>query len=167
MKIVVARGRREREVEIRPSGAGYDVDVDGRSFHVEGRVGSSMRVLLDGRPTEASVRRDGPDLIVDLGGHEYSFRTRDARAPKLDRRGRGDDEARGELHAPMPGLVVEVLAEVGEDVEAGQPLVVVEAMKMQNAFAAPLSGRVQSVHVKPGMPVETGQLLISVAPGGG
>ena len=165
MKVIVARGPREREVEIQPSGAGYDVKVDGHRHHVEGRVGALMRVLMDGRPIEASVRRDGPDLIVDLGGREYSFRTRDARAPKLTRRGRGDDAARGELHSPMPGLVVEVLAEVGQEVEAGVPLVVVEAMKMQNAFTAPLSGRVQSIHVKPGMAVESGQLLVLVTPG--
>ena len=167
MKLIVARGPREREVEIQPSGAGYEVTVDGHRFHVEGRLGTLTRVLMDGRPVEASVRRDGPDVIVDLGGREYSFRTRDARAPKLTRKDRGDDATRGELHAPMPGLVVEVLAEVGQEVEAGRPLVVVEAMKMQNAFTAPLSGRVQSIHVKPGMPVESGQLLLLITPGEG
>jgi biotin carboxyl carrier protein len=164
MKLIVARGPKEREVEIQPSGAGYEVTVDGHRYHVEGRLGALTRVLMDGRPVEASVRRDGAGVIVDLGGREYSFHTRDARAPKLARRAGGDDSARGELHAPMPGLVVEVLAEVGQEVEAGRPLVVVEAMKMQNAFTAPVSGRIQSIHVKPGMPVESGQLLLLVTP---
>jgi biotin carboxyl carrier protein len=165
VKILVARGPRERTIEIEPSGMGYQVTVDGRRLLVDGRVGPSMRVLLDNRPIEATVRRDGAEVIVELSGHAYTFRTRDARAPKLGRRERGEDLTRGELHAPMPGLVVEVLAQVGEQVEAGQALVVVEAMKMQNAFVAPLAGKVTRISVKPGMPVESGQLLVTVAPG--
>jgi biotin carboxyl carrier protein len=62
----------------------------------------------------------------------------------------------------MPGLVVEVLAQVGDEVAAGTPLVVVEAMKMQNALVATVSGRVAAIAVKPGVAVESGQLLITV-----
>jgi biotin carboxyl carrier protein len=165
VKILVARGAREREIAVEPSGTGYEVTMDGRRMRVEGRVGASMRVLLDHRPIEATVRREGAEVIVEFGGRAYTFRTRDARAPKLARRERGEDLTRGELHAPMPGLVVEVLAEMGERVEAGQTLVIVEAMKMQNAFTAPLAGKITRIAVKPGMPVETGQLLVTVTPG--
>lgn len=164
MKVLVERGGRERLIVIEPSGAGYTVFVDGQRLPVEGQIGPEMRVLLDGRPIEATVRRDGAEIRVELAGRAYSFRTRDARAPKLERRDRGADTARGELHAPMPGLVIEVLAKVGDEVESGRPLVVVEAMKMQNAFVAPVSGRVTRIDVKPGMPVESGQLLLLVAP---
>jgi len=164
VRILVARGSREREIEIEPSGTGYRVTVDGRLRLVDGRLGPSMRVLLDSRPIEATVRHDGAEVIVEFSGHAYAFRTRDARAPKLGRRERGEDLTRGELHAPMPGLVIEVLAQMGEQVEAGQALVVVEAMKMQNAFVAPLAGKVTRISVKPGMPVESGQLLVTVTP---
>ena len=68
------------------------------------------------------------------------------------------------LKAAMPGKVVRVLVTVGDEVAAGQGIVVVEAMKMQNAFVAPLTGRVTRIEVKPGMPVESGQLLLHVAP---
>jgi biotin carboxyl carrier protein len=64
----------------------------------------------------------------------------------------------------MPGLVVQVLAHEGEDVEAGHPVVVVEAMKMQNALVAPIKGRVISIPVTPGTAVESGQLLLAIAP---
>lgn len=165
MKVLVERDGRERLIVIEPSGSGYTAFVDGRRLPVDGQIGPEMRVLLDGRPVEATVRRDGAEIRVELCGRVYSFRTRDARAPKLGRRGAGPDLARGELHAPMPGLVIEVLAQVGDEVESGRPLVVVEAMKMQNAFVAPLSGRVTRIDVKPGMPVESGQLLLLVAPG--
>jgi 3-methylcrotonyl-CoA carboxylase alpha subunit len=165
MKVLVERGGRERLIVIEPSGAGYLAIFDGQRLTVEGQIGPEMRLLLDGRPIEATARRDGGEIRVELGGRVYAFRARDARAPKLGRRGAGADLTRGELHAPMPGLVIEVLAQVGDEVESGRPLVVVEAMKMQNAFVAPLSGRVTRIDVKPGMPVESGQLLLLVAPG--
>lgn len=165
MKLIVERDGRERLIVIEPEGAGYTAHVEGRRLHAEGRIGSEMRVLLDGRAIEAGVRREGAEVIVETGGRAYAFRVRDARAPKLGRRGAAADTSRGELHAPMPGLVVEVLARVGDEVDAGRPLVVVEAMKMQNAFVAPLSGRITRIDVKPGMPVESGQLLLLVAPG--
>ena len=105
----------------------------------------------------------GIDVVGDWRGRASLSRARAAPAPKLARRGGGADLARGELHAPMPGLVVEVLAEVGDMVEAGAALVVVEAMKMQNALVAPVSGRVATIAVKPGVAVETGQLLATVS----
>lgn len=164
MKAVVERNGVERSITVEPSGAGYTVLLGRRQLHVEGQVGGRSRVILDGRPMEAAICRQGGDVIVELEGRRYTFRVRDARIPKRERRGAADD-ARGELHAPMPGLVIEVLASVGDDVDAGRPLVVVEAMKMQNAFVAPLSGRVTRIDVKPGMPVESGQLLLSIVPG--
>ena len=170
MKFIAERDGRERLIVIEPSGSGYTVLLEGRRLHVEGSIGAATRVLLDGRPVAASIRREGGDIIVETTNHAgacYAFRVRDARAPKLERRGRGAERSRGELHAPMPGLVIEVLARVGDEVDAGRPLVVVEAMKMQNAFVAPLSGRVTRIEVKPGMPVESGQLLLAVAPQAG
>jgi biotin carboxyl carrier protein len=68
------------------------------------------------------------------------------------------------VHAPMPGLVVEVLVQPGAAVEAGQPVVIVEAMKMQNELVAPLKGRVARVSVAPGAAVDTGQLLVAIQP---
>lgn len=163
MKLLLIHGEREIAAEIEPVGSGYAVTLDGRRVTAEGAVGAAMRLLLDGRPVDATARREGQDVVVDLRGRAYRFRTRDARAPKLTRRGAGSDVARGELHAPMPGLVVDILVQVGETVAAGAPMIVVEAMKMQNALVAPLGGRVAAIAVKPGVAVETGQLLITVA----
>ena len=115
---------------------------------------------------EASARREGLDIVVELRGRAYTFRPRDSRAPKLARRRAGADLARGEVHAPMPGLVVEVLVQAGDPVEAGQPVVIVEAMKMQNELAAPIKGHVARVPVAPGAAVDAGQLLIAIEPEG-
>lgn len=153
----------ERDVDVRPEGDGYAVHLDGTERPVVGQIGEVTRALVDGRPVEASVRREGDAIVVEYHGRRYAYRVRDARAPKIVRR-RQEETARGEIHAPMPGLVVEILATVGEIVEAGRPLVVIEAMKMQNALPAPLSGKVTVIAVKTGTPVETGALLLTVTP---
>jgi pyruvate carboxylase subunit B len=66
------------------------------------------------------------------------------------------------LKAPMPGLVVRVLTSEGSEVRAGEPLVVMEAMKMENELRAPSAGRVRIVHVKPGDTVEKGVVLVEI-----
>ncbi|MET0457669.1 MAG: acetyl-CoA carboxylase biotin carboxyl carrier protein subunit, partial [Ilumatobacteraceae bacterium] len=66
----------------------------------------------------------------------------------------------GSLVAPMPGTVLRVLVVPGDDVAAGRPLVVIEAMKMEHQVVAPADGTVEAVHVDPGDQVETGQLLL-------
>ncbi|TMQ65637.1 MAG: hypothetical protein E6K79_04745 [Candidatus Eisenbacteria bacterium] len=164
MIVLLTRDGREHQVEVEPSGAGFTVTLDGREHRVEGSFGRVMRAWIDHRPVEASVHREGLDIVVELDGRSYAFRPRDPRAPKLARRRAGADLTRGEVHAPMPGLIVDVLVEKGADVEAGQPVVIVEAMKMQNELVAPLKGRVTRISVEPGAAVETGQLLIAIQP---
>jgi len=153
----------DRLFDLRPEGDGFVVGLDGAEMTVLGSVGAETRALVDGRPVEASVRREAETIVVEYRGRRYEYRVRDARAPKIARR-RHELEARGELHAPMPGLVVEILTALGDRVEAGSPIVVVEAMKMQNALPAPLSGRVTALSVAAGTPVESGALLLTITP---
>jgi biotin carboxyl carrier protein len=68
----------------------------------------------------------------------------------------------GTLTAPMPGLVVQVLVEEGAEVEEGQPLLVIESMKMQMQMRSPLAGRVACLPVAPGQQVNKGQVLAQV-----
>jgi pyruvate carboxylase subunit B len=163
MSVVLTRDGRDRTVDVTPSGDGFIVTVEGKEHHVEGAFGGVMRVRIDDRPVEASVRRQGLDLVVEIRGRIYLYRPRDPRAPKLARKSVAD-QARGELHAPMPGLVVDVMVAEGDTVEAGQPVVVVEAMKMQNALTAPLAGRVTAVRVATGATVDSGALLLAISP---
>ncbi len=164
MNVLLSKGSEDLEVAVVAEETGYRVTLRGRTVHVDGTVGESMRVRIDARPVEAWVRRQGETITVERDGRVFRFRLRDPRAPKLARRRSREDSSRGELHAPMPGLVVQVLTHEGEDVEAGHPVVVVEAMKMQNALVAPLKGRVRSIPVAPGTAVESGQLLLAITP---
>jgi biotin carboxyl carrier protein len=67
-----------------------------------------------------------------------------------------------DLKAPMPGLVVKILVSPGEQVTAGQPLVVLQAMKMENELSLPRAGTVTTIGVAPGQTVEAGQILASI-----
>lgn len=164
MNILLHHDGRDLTAEVTPSGDGFLVTIEGRTIRVDGSFGPSMRVRIDGRPVEATVRRQGTDLVVERDGIARTFRVRDPRAPAMGRRREATDLARGEVHAPMPGLVVDVLVRAGDAVAAGQPVVVVEAMKMQNALAAPLSGKVANVAVQAGTAVDSGQLLLAIRP---
>ena len=164
MKVILSRGAADQEVTVEPEDAGYRVSLGGRAHRIDGLIGESMRIRIDGRPVEAWVTREGETLTVELGGRMFPFRLRDPRAPRLARRRSRENATRGELHAPMPGLVVQVLTHEGEEVEAGVPVVVIEAMKMQNALVAPIKGRVSAIPVKPGTAVESGQLLLAITP---
>ena len=164
MKVLLSSGDEDLEVLVEPDDAAYRVTRGGRPHRIDGVIGESLRVRIDARPVEAWVVRRGVELEVELRGRIFRFRVRDPRAPKLARRKSQEDATRGELHAPMPGLVVQVLTHEGEDVEAGHPVVVIEAMKMQNALVAPVKGRVKSIPVAPGTAVESGQLLLAITP---
>jgi biotin carboxyl carrier protein len=166
MTVRLTRGERDYDLTVEPSGAGFLVTLGGTSHLVEGVIGPRLRVRVGSRPVEASVSHQGDSIVIEVGGRTFEFRERSSRAPRLAARDRAHGGPRGELHAPMPGLVVDVLTGVGEAVEEGRPVVVVEAMKMQNALAAPISGRVASVSVTPGTAVESGQLLLVIEPGG-
>ena len=76
--------------------------------------------------------------------------------------GRAAGHARRELKAPMPGLLVRLLCQPGDVVEAGQPLAVLQAMKMENELSLPRGGTVTSTHAEAGQTVEQGQVLLVI-----
>ena len=120
-------------------------------------------VIRDGRSYElraVSVADEGVyDVIVD--GREFRLEVRDPR--EFSRRsGSAFGSGRQNVNAAMPGKVVRVLVKDGDEVEAGQGLVVVEAMKMQNEMKASKPGRVLKVHVKDGDTVGAGQALVVI-----
>lgn len=148
-------------VEVRGEAGRYRVTLDGEPLEVDfectGRDFASL--IVDGRSYEAGIVRQGDGFTVALTGATYDVELKDAA------RGAGASErARAAvpvgLKAPMPGKVVRVLAAVGQQVQAGEGLLVMEAMKMENELKAPRAGRVREVHVGERQAVETGALLL-------
>ena len=163
----------------------YDVSIDGKSYRVElkrGEQGYACRVegqevalesvsaerevmwlLIGGRSYE--VRReaeaDGAMRVV-VRGRRYAAEVRDPRAFRERRAAAGAGAGPIRLVAPMPGKVVRVLKAEGAEVEQGEGVVVVEAMKMQNEIRSPRKGVVRKILAAPGAAVNAGEGLAVV-----
>ena len=118
-------------------------------------------ILQDGRSYEVRTTETADGLQVRVNGRDYLAEVRDQRdAPPKSRTGGG--EGRQKVTAAMPGKVIRVLVGEGDVVEAGQGLVVVEAMKMQNEMKSPKAGRVTHLAAKPGGAVMAGEVLVVI-----
>jgi biotin carboxyl carrier protein len=113
-------------------------------------------VSVEGGPTAWTVTLRGRRIPVSVQGHRDRLL---AESTELAAAGHGP----AEVHATLPGLIVRVLVAPGSVVAAGDPLVTIEAMKMQNEIRAPRAGRVTEVLVAPGRPVAGGTLLVRLA----
>ena len=124
-------------------------------------------LIVDGTSLPVSVEAVGEGRMrVTIAGRRTEVEVKDERDLLVDKFGLGEDEAGGgAVRAPMPGLVLEVLVEEGETVEAEQGLLVLEAMKMENELTAPSGGVVEAIHVETGASVDKEALLIEIAPG--
>lgn len=121
-------------------------------------------LILDGKSFESYVYQGDEAWQVLLRGHQYQVKVEDEREKRLKAAAGGGVAEGGEFHlkAPMPGLVVAVPVEEGQEIQKGQVLVILESMKMQNELKAPRDGRVDRIRVKAGESVEQKQTLLSV-----
>jgi biotin carboxyl carrier protein len=163
----------------------YVATVDGQSITID--MESPERLLVDGEAHAVDLRQVGKlslySLLLDnasyevvvedegnatwrvmIGGELYRVRVEDERTRRLAQANRQPTPPSGEiaLKAPIPGLVVKVAVEPGEAVRAGQSLVILEAMKMENELRAPRAGTVHEIRVADGDKVEQGQVLLTL-----
>jgi len=161
----------------------YDVTIDGKKYRLElNRLDERWQCCVDGNAIEVDAvlaRRDVLSVIIGgkayeikrertpvdmhlwVGSRRYEAQLRD---PRSLRSRASVDDGRGprKLVAPMPGKVVRVLVQEGTDVEAGQGVVVVEAMKMQNEIKSPKKGVVRKLVVSENAAVNAGDVLAVV-----
>jgi hypothetical protein len=138
--------------------------VDGRSIMADVRFlqAGVLSLLIDGRQYRCVLDGDGVVSGVLIGGRRFGFEVADPRSLQGRRgAGAGTDGPRP-VKAPMPGRMVRVLVEVGDEVEEGQAVVVIEAMKMQNELKSPKAGRVAKIAVAVGDAVGSGDVLVVV-----
>jgi biotin carboxyl carrier protein len=151
---------------------GYDIAVNGTTITVNGDVvlvddvhtegpavvvfrsgARILRAILDSNPREDFVLFRGREFPV------YFETERDVLLKRFSGQGRAEHHHE-EIRASMPGLVVRVIAEPGTDVAKGDPIVILEAMKMENEVRAPADGTIKEIRVKTGQAVEKGELLV-------
>jgi len=166
MKWVVRSDGREHEVEVERTPRGLHVTVDGEPREVDllrldGSV-ASLRFLDDSTSYTVAYQRENR-VSWRLALLETSL-TLEVMTPveATELGGGAGAGGGGRVEAPIPGKVVAVKVAEGDRVEPGQPLVVLEAMKMENELAAEREGVVSRVHVEAGMAVEAGMILVEL-----
>jgi len=139
---------------------GHPVEIDPQRLEAVKEVEPGVySVLLEGRSFEVRAIAAPDGLHVQAGGRQFTVDVRDPRdASRHSRTAAGS--GRQNISTPMPGKVVRLLVREGDAVDAGQGLVVVEAMKMQNEMKASRAGRVAEVLVRDGETVGAGDTLV-------
>lgn len=140
----------------RPQGWVLELDGAAHPLALVSKNGGEYAIRLDGSALRGTVRRDGELLHVFTGGQHYTLHYADPMAHA------GEAEALGgRLTAPMPGKVVAVIAKNGQAVKKGEPLVIMEAMKMEHTIAAPSDGLVEEILYQVGDQVADGAPLLA------
>jgi biotin carboxyl carrier protein len=146
----------------------YAVEVHGNTFIVDGHpfvVGfdNDGRVTVDGIAYDITL--DGDMAIVDGIARQIQVRGLEKeRASAVGPRPAPSIAGAGAIRAIMPGSIVRVLVAPGDEVAAGDVLLVLEAMKMENELQAPISGVVKAIYVEPGQAVEMNAVLTEIEP---
>ena len=164
-------GARTLDVTLVPDGDGFAATVESDAHRVvalatgpRSAVGPAtveeLALEIDGRPCRAIVARLRDRVLVSIAGRVHAFELGD------EARGAADAAGSGTVTAPMPGKVVSVLVAPGDTVTVGQPLVVLEAMKMESTLTADVAGSVRTVGAVAGATVAGGDVLVEITPDG-
>ena len=168
MKLTADIAGDQHELNIRRDGMRVAAEIDERAYEIEAReIGAGVYLLIvDGRVYECRVDRGvgaRDTFNVQVGGHNYAVSLADPKRLRgAQASGAHTAEGSAQIIAPMPGKIVRVLVRQGAQVEAGDGLVVVEAMKMQNELKSPKAGTVVTVHAQVGVTVNAGDVLVVV-----
>jgi len=165
MTYLAELGQQTHRIDFHVAGESvYTVEIDGVPRTVDSRrLGeTTYSLLIDGRSVVAEVSNNGDQYTVSIAGEIFRFTLLDERRRQIRLGTPEEEKGRHEIRALMPGKVVELLVQVGDQVERGQGLLIVEAMKMENEIKSPAQGEVKEIRVQPGRAVESGQVLAVV-----
>jgi 3-methylcrotonyl-CoA carboxylase alpha subunit len=160
-ELIFRDGTEERLVCAAHHAGSWLLQFDGRAILGQGerRADATLSIVLDGVRKQITVLEHGAETAVFLDGESWRLTEVDLLAARA-----GEDPTAGRLTAPMPGRVTQLMVEPGTNVRRGQPLIVIEAMKMEHTVTAPADGVVEAVRFAPGDLVEEGAELIALAP---
>ncbi len=151
-------------LELAPKNGGWQCRLDGREVEFDAVFTGhdTLSLLVEGKAYEIKRERTATAAYLWIGGSGYGVEVRDPRSLRARKKKAGDESGPRKLIASMPGKVVRVLVEEKSQVEAGQGIVVVEAMKMQNEIKSPKKGTVQKLIAVEGANVNAGDVLAIV-----
>jgi len=161
MKLELSIGDRARNIEIERHDGQFRFRIDGRAvaadvLQVQPDVYS---VLINGEAFEAHIECGASGLHVHIDGRKFPMAIAGPRQWRRDRNLIAAAEGHQPIVSSMPGKVVRVMVRTGDAVEAGQGLLVVEAMKMQNEIKSPKAGKIERIAAQEGQTVNAGEVL--------
>lgn len=164
MKLTAEIEGQSYALDLRREGARVEATVDGRRYELEAHETEpgAFLLLADGRVYECRVNRAGGASEVQVGDEIFRVTLFDPKRLRGARGAGAEASGRAQVVASMPGKVVRVLVAEGASVEAGDGLVVVEAMKMQNELKSPKSGTIVELRAEAGATVNAGDVLVVV-----
>ncbi|HSD87770.1 MAG TPA: biotin/lipoyl-containing protein [Kofleriaceae bacterium] len=166
-ELIVTADGRDRTVSVEgplPDGR-FRVTIDGQSHEVDGRAvrPGTWSIMLGGKSYVVDLDKRRAGIAASVGASEAMLQVEDALHRRLAAAAQPRGAARGEtLRAPIAGKVVKVLVAVGDEVAPGTPVIVLEAMKMENELVAERGGKVTTVNKQAGQAVDTGDLLVEL-----
>jgi len=151
------------QLELSRSGDRWLCRLNGRAVEIDAVLARRdvLSVIIDGKVHEVKCERTATDIHLWVGSVRYAAQVRDPRSLR-SRSGADDGHGPRKLIAPMPGKIVRVLVIENSEVAAGQGLLVVEAMKMQNEIKSPKKGIVRKIMAAAGGSVSAGDVLAIV-----
>ena len=166
MNYVATIGERDVKVSVEElGGSNYKVTIDGVEHVVDAQLitGNLWSVLYGNGSFEVDVTRlpaEEYEVLIHGDCHKFTLMNEQRRA--MIRAGGKGSAGKAMLTSPMPGKVVKLLVKEGQEVEAGQGVIVVEAMKMENELKSAVAGKVKEIFVEEGQVVESGAKLLLV-----
>lgn len=165
MKLQIEISGKKRRVELTHAGERPVWTIDGQRLEADAvtLAPGIYSILINGKSFDVRVESLGAELRAITGGREFKIGIQDERAWRRNRGGAIEAEGLQRVLAPMPGKIARVLVKTGDSVQAGQGLLVVEAMKMQNEIRAPKSGTIDRLAVVEGQTVNAGEVVAIVS----
>jgi biotin carboxyl carrier protein len=166
IKLTGPSGKMLRAVGLERDADHWKISLDGQPVDADAVEidPNTLSLILEGQSYEVRITHSADGVLkLQAGLQEFSAEVVDPRAWRGRRHGALEVEGRQQVTAPMPGKVIRILVQAGDRVEAGQGLLVVEAMKMQNEIRSPKGGTIERLQVKEGQPVNAGEVLCIVS----
>lgn len=160
MAFIIKVDNKEFKVDLKQKGKDFKIYLDGKEIKVEvaHKQGAQLSLIIDDKPFNIVLESDDQILVND---ETYSVEIVDEQIQKLIKASPEKFLTKElAIKVPMPGLIIEVSVKQGDAVKAGQGLLIVEAMKMQNEMNAPSDGVVKKILVQKGQTVNSGDTLI-------
>ena len=158
MKLIAELNSEKHELEIRREGRRVTARVGEREYELEAsEVEPNVFLLKYGN--EIHEIYAAPNGIVNIGNHQLDVRLVDPKRLRGAAAGDDDPDGTAEIKTAMPGKLVRILTEIGAEIKHGEPVLVVEAMKMQNEMKSPKDGTVKEIRFADGATVNAGDVL--------